>query len=447
VEPGVARARTTELLSIFAAALGIRLFALWASVDTPAAGDEADYFARAVRGVLGRPDPDPAGRAPGVLYWYAGLFRLLPASAVGAKLGNVLLGAATVFPAYSIGRRFGGLRVALWSATGVALYPTFIAFSHYLWAEPLYIFLMASGVALLVWDMERPHPAFLLAAGVVLGLSALTKQTGVLFPVLAVGYGLWRDLRSGTRARALVRAACLLGAFALTLLPWVLHINEPAAPFALVTRTSGMNLYVGNEPMGEGFAMQRYPTLGRTRLETEAAATALATAQIRERLPLWPLEKVAKQVPRFFTPNSFAVRRLLSPVGDPGQWGYRFRWDFANHPPPRVVLAAVVVAAYVATLVFGLAGLLLARRSDLSILFGLYVASLILPSIVTFSMSRFRLPAMLFFLLGAASLGVHGPAEWGRASPRRRAGVVSLVVLMLGMLASGYASVLTATGR
>ena len=74
-----------------------------------------------------------------------------------------------------------------------------------------------------------------------------------------------------------------------------------------------MNLYVGNSVHGEGAAMKQYAKFADTRVESERIATALAMTQIRERLPLWPLQKLARQLPRFFNPNSFAVRRLHCP--------------------------------------------------------------------------------------------------------------------------------------
>ena len=48
--------------------------------------------------------------------------------------------------------------------------------------------------------------------------------------------------------RAALRALSLSFAFGLVLLPWTLHINGPGQPFALVTRTGYMNLFVGNHP-------------------------------------------------------------------------------------------------------------------------------------------------------------------------------------------------------
>jgi hypothetical protein len=185
-------------------------------------------------------------------------------------------------------------------------------------------------------------------------------------------------------------------------------------------------------------------------VEAEAQARALALQYIRNRMPWWPMEKVAKQVPNFFTPNNFAIRRLLMPAGDPGNWGYRFRWEIGQRRGLRIAAVVVGLVAYVGMTLAGVAGLILSRRRAVSSLFLLFIASQIAPSIVTFAMSRFRLPSMLFFAIGAAGALLLAPGpegDWAAASPRRRALAVGFCVLVGILIAMGYESVLRSTGR
>ena len=398
---------TPWLAGIFVAGLAIRLAALFVTQPTQPAGDELELFVRAARLVVGPPLEDEGLRAPGILFFYAGVFRLFEAWALLAKAANVVVSSLTVLPIFFIGRAYGGVRVGLLAAVLAALYPTFIAFSHYLWSEPLYIFVMSCGVATAVWAIERPVWWRFAAAGALLGASALCKESGLVFPPLAALF----LLCSGRSRVAAARAGALAAGAALVILPWTVHINEPDLPFAVITRTTYMNLYVGNHPRSPGHGMQEFGQLAPTHLEAERAAREIALAQISARLPWWPLEKIASELPRFFTPTSFAVRRLLMPAGDPGNWGYRFRWPAADRMALRRAAVAIVVASYLVIVTAGMAGLLLARRRDLSGFFLLFVASQILPSIITFSMSRFRLPSMVFFILGAASLTVYGRAR------------------------------------
>ena len=434
------------LVLIFLGALALRLGALWVSFDTALAGDEPEYFARAVRRSMGLSGIADSGRAPGAIAGYAAAFWGFGVSVEIAKCVNVLAASLTVLPAYWIGRAWGGVGAGLLGALGVALYPNFIAFSHFLWSEPLYLFWLALAVALLIPGKGPASWGRVAGAGALLGASALTKEAGVVFLPLAAGWVAWKSWRPQPMAAA-GRAGCLLVAAALVLAPWVAHINRPDLPPALITRTGGMNLFIGNHPISRYQGMQEYRTLSANPLEIDTIARERSLGWIRSRLPAWPLEKLVEEGPRFFTPTSFAVRRLLAPEGGAGGWRYRLALPFGETPAFRALAVAGVVGAYVGVLLAGAAGWILARRRDLSALFGLFLLSQLLPSLVTFSMSRFRLPSMLFFILGAALLGTEGRQDWKSASFVRRglalAGVAGLIVC-LGL---DYESVLTSSGR
>ena len=106
-----------------------------------------------------------------------------------------------------------------------------------------------------------------------------------------------------------------------------------------------------------------------------------------------------------------------------------------------------VVASYLVALALGPIGLILSRRSEITILFGAFIGTQLLPSMVMFSMSRFRLASMVFLLIGAAAFAVRGRADWAMVSPSRRLWAVGTAVLLLGMAALDGASVLESTGR
>ena len=80
-------------------------------------------------------------------------------------------------------------------------------------------------------------------------------------------------------------------------------------------------------------------------------------------------------------------------------------------------------------------------------LFALFLAAQVLPSIVAFSMSRFRLPCMLFFVLGAALLALHGRRDWAAASGLRRGMTLAVVVALAGFMALDYESILGSSGH
>jgi hypothetical protein len=111
------------------------------------------------------------------------------------------------------------------------------------------------------------------------------------------------------------------------------------------------------------------------------------------------------------------------------------------------VLVVGIVVAYAGALLTGALGWVLARRRDLSALFGLFLVAQVLPSVVTFSMSRFRLPVMLFFILGAGVWVAEGRTDWASASWGRRVLALAAFAGLLVCLGLDYESVLGSSGH
>ena len=89
-------------------ALALRILILIAIEPTPLAGDEADYYQRAVR-LASQGRMEGAGeRAPANEFFFAALFRLFGISPLVARLGNVVLSTASAIPIYALGRQLGG---------------------------------------------------------------------------------------------------------------------------------------------------------------------------------------------------------------------------------------------------------------------------------------------------------------------------------------------------
>src|SRR5262245_50046063 len=195
-------------LAVFAVALAIRLLALWAARDAELVLDEQTYAMRAEalldgRGFLGSyqswvrhdatkpvdlPQYPGAWQPPGYTVFTAALLGLSGRSLVAVKLGQVLLGSFSVLLVLALGRAWFGERAGLASAWLAALYPNLIAFTHYLWSETLFLFLLLAGlVALSRKRLEpegvssAPSPGAAALAGLCLGLAALTRAALVYF--------------------------------------------------------------------------------------------------------------------------------------------------------------------------------------------------------------------------------------------------------------------------
>jgi 4-amino-4-deoxy-L-arabinose transferase-like glycosyltransferase len=435
------------LVALLLGALALRIALAVAIAPTPLAGDERDYYHRAERAVAGEPVGTLSARPPLTEWLYAACFRVFGISRGAARGANVALGFLALLPLYALARRFGGPRAGLWAVGLAGLYPELVAYSHFLWAETLYVFLATSGLAALLWHRDGPALPKVALAGALLGASALAREVGAVFPPLAA---LW--LVHGARPRTaagLAAAATLLVSAALVVLPWTLRVSREGGHFALLSHTTYLNLYLGNvepsAPREDREARKRvlrrdYKALGETRAARERAAREIALARIAERLPWWPLEKLASELPHLFAPSSKTVTRLLFEREDlprHPEWAYRFRIAAWNERGFRRAAAAGVVAAFVLVALLGSAGLALAPRPAPSGLLLLFIAAQLLPPVVSFATTRFRLASMVILTVAAGGLLAQGRGAWSGASPGRRAAAIAAAAATALLILSG----------
>ncbi|MCP4590584.1 MAG: glycosyltransferase family 39 protein [bacterium] len=438
------------LLGIILLALLIRGLAVWTVEPTGLVGDEGEYMLRGRQLAAGQPVFDEGKRPPAFWCFLGGLFSLGEPSVTVARAGNVALSVLALPFIFYLGRRFGGTRVGLWATGIAAFYPTFIAYSHYLWTESLYVLIVTAGLSVLVWHEGAPRMWKVILAGAVLGGGALTREAGLMFLPFAAGWLVW--IGRQRIGWALAAGATFALTAGLVILPWTLRVNRSSDHFVLLSYTSYLNLYIGNgrpvqlEPDGPRVRPKtHYRMLGQTRSERELAARRLALAAIAERLPWWPVEKIRRDVPRLFTPNSFAVGRLLGTPGAAGwagEWGYHFRPEVLNAPAVRVVMVVLAVGVYVCVVVPGVGGLVLTPHRRFANLFALFIGSQVLPTLITFACSRFRLGFMPLLMIATASFLAQPGLQWRSASGLRRLVALAVMIVMLLVVASNYRTIL-----
>ena len=455
-----------RLALLVGAAFGLRLLSLWLTHGTPLAGDEREYFVLASRFAGGEPLSPMADRPPLVPALFGAVLAASGGSMDAVRIVNALLGALLVVPVHALGRTIGDDRTGFAAGALVAVYPPLLTASHGLWSEPLYLLLAGTGLAVLCAS-ERGAGARANALAALAGLlfagAALAREVGLFVPVLLAP---WLVVRARAADRRPAAAALMLVTCLLAVAPWTAWVNgwadygidtrgfsRGAAPVALLSRTTWQNLYVGNAGpqkvvtrSGDEKLLsprRHYYTLGQTRLQTEAAARLLALDAIRARLPAWPFEKLRDELPDLLAPTSFAQRRLLAERdGAHGEWAYRFRHAPLAERGARRFAAGTVAAFYVAAVVVGAAGLALVPNARWAALLALFVAAHVVPCLVAFGASRFRLPVMGVLLLGVAWMATN--VEVVRAQPRWRLaaasalalGVAAIVAARLGMVLS-----------
>jgi 4-amino-4-deoxy-L-arabinose transferase-like glycosyltransferase len=440
---------------ILLAAFALRLAALWVTQPTGLVNDEYSYFTLAKQFALGADIADADGRAPGVVFFYAALMRVFGASADVARLGNVVLSTASVWLVYSLGRRFASTLVGLGAAAIVACYPGLIGFSHSLWSETLYVFLELGALLLLATHRDGNVWLRLAGAGLLFGMGALTREVGLIVAVFCAGslvYEGWPHWKTGVAKAALTLAACMV-----VVLPWSAHLKATTGHSVLITGNTWFNLYIASvgEKMVNGqktHPWNGYQLLGDTRSERETAARPIALRAVWNQMPLWPIKKL-REFNNLLAPTSFVVKRLRTAADDEGsatlfvlgKWRYVFKLAVLDGPLVREGFALLTMATYVAVLLLGVAGLLLTCRSGAGQLLPLFLAFIlghVLPPLVTFALTRFRLPLMPIMAIGAASLlqmlWAEGRGVWGARSQARRYGAAIAVCGATVAIVGGY---------
>jgi len=156
----------------------------------------------------------------GSWYWLVG------ASVGAAQVLNVVIGALVVVAGAVLATRFGGRTAGLVAAGLLAVYPPLLANDGAALSEPVALLILLGALLALLDSRALP-------AGALVGLLVLTRPSAQLYvPVLAVL--LWH--RVGIR-----RAAVLLAAAAVVVLPWVVR-NDAVVGRPVVVTSNGFNL-------------------------------------------------------------------------------------------------------------------------------------------------------------------------------------------------------------
>jgi 4-amino-4-deoxy-L-arabinose transferase-like glycosyltransferase len=437
---------------IVIAALLARLAALaWVAPTEPVA-DEAEYLYRATALAEGHEVVGLGTRAPGSIWWCA-LFQVVGSPGIrAAQLANVVAGAAQVLLLHLLAARLFGRRVGLAAAAIAAFYPDFVLYSVSLWAETLYGALAGAGLLLLLSSggrgaLRRLGTAAL--AGAAFGLAALTREVGVALVALAPA--LWNRGRGGAGVAFVV-------AFAATIAPWTIALSRSGEGFALITRTSYLNLFLGNarseDEGGEVAAARRpgmvfrrqreYVSFGDTLAEREAKAKEIALKAIADRMPAWPLEKIAETIPALLTPNSLPAARLLGrPDGEgwAGKWAYRL--STGDDRALRTTIGWLAIGSWCLIALAGIAGWALAGGGPGARILAAFALLHVLPVIVTFGCSRFRLPIVPVFVVGTALLAVNGVESWRACGGRRRGIAIAATLGVALVVGSMWETVVT----
>jgi hypothetical protein len=409
--------------AVFALALAARL-AFWVMADQPLLyTHQYHYFTSALR-LAQHPEPlayvvtSDQWRTWNGQWTIAPLYHLFLASVFGlggAHLGPVRLlqcvfDAAVAALVAALGRRVAGPRGA-WAGVAYALYWPAMEMPMWTLTENVHTPLFVAGVALLAGE---PGPRGSLAAGMVLGLSALARSVSSGFIALAAAWRWWAAGRRGLALGALV--AC--GGAAI-ILPWTARNFFVIGDRVLIESAAFENLWWANhftDPVR--FERQQGVVHSQaTPAEKRAAALHFALRGLR-RDPAAFVDKVRLNFWHLFRPEGLhtfvAVQRSVEP------WRHAGSLLLDDLP---LLLALPLFAAF-------LAG---GRPSPTRALIALWTAYYLFMIVVVFHNEiRYRSALLPFVFAGAAG----GLASFADTTRRRRlwAGAIVGAVVSIGSI-------------
>ena len=447
--------RRLAAILLLSGALKVTLALVFA--DLPPRYDEAEFlaFGRAVAAG----DAPVVWRAPGYQAFIAFGLWLGHGSVGGVRVLQALVSVLTTWLVWRLARRRFGERAALGAAAFLAFYPSWVAYSHLLWAETLFLpfVVLAFDRVLAAGDSGDARAA--LAGGVALGLAALVRSTALVMLAVSV---VWLLARRGPR---FIRAAALLaGAAAIVVAPWSAVVSARAGRLVIVDTNSGYNFWSGNnryiprdlqgiwsvglppengvdeawgarlrargiDPAFTRFlpeAEWRTAVPGRRLATGTSDAPGLAADEQsyrREALeeiradPAGFLARVPRRLAALWSPDFFLPRHLLR------DW---------YGPASPALAAALVLLTWLAAAVPLLAGpgaLLSLPATPFRSLSLAWIGTTVAAHAVTYGHTRMHQPLVPFLVLAVAAFASLGPAR-----RLRLAGVVAIALALAGWI-------------
>lgn len=188
-------------------------------------------------------------RRPPVYPLFLALFIKLGAFPWGVHLAQAFLGALSCLVLYGLTRQIFGAKAGLPASLVLALDYASLRETASVMPEVLYVFLLLGSFYFLFRARGEGGAKWLVPAGLLGGLSLLTKDLLVFYyPCVIV----WTLLWPGAWKMRLFRAGCFLIGFGLIVAPWVVRNTLIHGRPVLITVSSGHTLYLGNNPLTKG---------------------------------------------------------------------------------------------------------------------------------------------------------------------------------------------------
>jgi 4-amino-4-deoxy-L-arabinose transferase-like glycosyltransferase len=371
---------------------------------------------------------------PGLLaatWWATGRDNLQAVRAL-----QILLAAVTTGLVYLLGRRVFGEATGHLTAAVFWLYPEMIFANVLILTETLFTFWLAAFAYLLVVLVQSNRPSFRIAvaAGLVLGLSALTRS--VLWPLPLLLCPLLLFLLAGVWTRRIATTMALFAGFAAVVGPWAVRNTRLQGVPTIVDTMGGMNLRMGNyehtldDRMWDTVSLkgeknwvtgigEAYPDRLPTEGEKDKWAQGKALAYMRAH-PGVTLRRSLIKFADFWGLDREFLAGLSQGLFRPPAWF-------------GAVAAGAILLAYPFVALAGAAGFWLTPARDwrVHLLLLLPIVAITGVHTIVFAHSRYHLPLVPIVAVFASQALRERRVAWRMASGTARVGaVVSIVVLL-----------------
>ena len=417
------RAFRVGLVLILALALVVRVALAERYEEIDPVTDALDYDRHAasiaeghgypVSMATGEPGGPSALRPPGYPYFLGAVYKLSGTDDVRkrwsyARAAQALLGTAVVGLLALIALQLWGRREALVAGGMAAVYPPLLLSGTALLTEPLFMMLALAGVAVILHYRGRDDRArWLILAGVLAGLAALTRANGVvLIAVLALGAWIVRPRLSW---RSLAAPAIVAASAALVIAPWTIRNASELDAFVPVSTQAGFAL-IGQynqysaENRATWIAPWDAPHVEHLFFRDEPLGEVELERRLRERAIDYAIEHPAHIAASLFWNG---LRYLHLPPGD----ALRDVEDEAAWSGEPPTLAKVSVFAFWALLPAMVLGAFTPAGRSIPLFVWITPALLVLSTVFVVALQRYGVPVDIFLILIATPAVV---STWDR---------------------------------
>ncbi|MFH0979970.1 MAG: glycosyltransferase family 39 protein [Planctomycetota bacterium] len=189
----------------------------------------------------------PYFRAPLYPWFLGGVYALFGRGFLLPRLIQALIGALSCGWLYLLGREAFGRTAGLLAGVAAATYWVFCYYDAELLTESLTVFLDVLLLWCLLRAYRRPGAAGWVGAGVVLGLSAITRPNTLVFIPVVVLWVFWSRRPRPFRSAFVFCCGCLIPILPVTVRNWVVGKD-----LVLISSQGGVNFYIGNNPQSDG---------------------------------------------------------------------------------------------------------------------------------------------------------------------------------------------------